>query len=401
MRNFWLVARHEFQHTALRRTFLLITLAVPAFLAVVIALSIFMETSGQSKAPLGYVDHAGVVDASLQATLPDAEKRIPIYAYPDEEAALAALNRGEIQAFFVLPAAYPAEVKTDLYTLEKAPSDKAWGQFDDLVRASLVAAYPEEVQKRLLEAPSITVQDVSSGRTFSEGSVANIILPFAVSIIFFFAISWASGYMLQVVADEKENRTMEVILTSLTPGQLIGGKSMGLLAAAVAQLAVYALAGVVGFKVAAPYVVELQQLTVPWIYLGLMLAFFLASFALVAASMIAIGSAVTEVQQGQQIAGVFGLIFAIPLFFMPIMLANPGHPLIVFFTFFPFTSFITVGLRWGLGSVPLWQVGAGWLILVATAGFMLSAAARVFRAGMLVYGQPLNLKAMVAAVRGV
>jgi ABC-2 type transport system permease protein len=72
----------------------------------------------------------------------------------------------------------------------------------------------------------------------------------------------------------------------------------------------------------------------------------------------------------------------------------------VFFTVFPVTSFMTISLRWGLGTVPLWQVGVGWVLLVAATIFMIWAAARVFRAGMLRYGQPLNLKSAVAAIRG-
>ena len=72
----------------------------------------------------------------------------------------------------------------------------------------------------------------------------------------------------------------------------------------------------------------------------------------------------------------------------------------VFFTLFPTTSFLTISLRWGLGTVPLWQVGLGWACLLAAAGFMAWAAARVFRAGMLHYGQPLSVKAAMAALRG-
>jgi ABC-2 type transport system permease protein len=71
----------------------------------------------------------------------------------------------------------------------------------------------------------------------------------------------------------------------------------------------------------------------------------------------------------------------------------------VFFTVFPTTSFLTIALRWGLGTVPLWQVGAGWVLLVATTILLIWAAARVFRAGMLRYGQPLSLKSAWAAVR--
>jgi hypothetical protein len=50
--------------------------------------------------------------------------------------------------------------------------------------------------------------------------------------------------------------------------------------------------------------------------------------------------------------------------------------------------------------VPMWQIGVGWVFLVSATAFMVWAAARVFRTGMLHYGQPLNFKAALAAVRG-
>jgi ABC-2 type transport system permease protein len=109
---------------------------------------------------------------------------------------------------------------------------------------------------------------------------------------------------------------------------------------------------------------------------------------------------VTELQQGQQIAGILNLFFMLPIFLLPILFSNPNSPLMVFLTLFPTTSFLTISMRWGLGTVPLWQVGIAWVLLVATAIFMIWAAARVFRAGMLRYGQALDLRAAAAAIRG-
>jgi ABC-2 type transport system permease protein len=202
------------------------------------------------------------------------------------------------------------------------------------------------------------------------------------------------------VAGEKENRTIEVMVTSVTPVQLIGGKAAGLLAASLTQLAIYIVAAVVGLIVAAQYVPEIQQLEVPWLYLTIMGLFFLPTYALISAVMIAIGSAVTELQQGQQLAGLLNLVFLLPLLLLPLLFQDPGGPLMVFFTIFPTTSFMTIALRWGLGTVPLWQVGIGWVLLLGTTTFFVWAAARVFRVGMLRYGQPLSFRSVWAAVRG-
>ena len=400
MRNFWLIAKQEYRRTVVRRGFVLLTAAIPIGMIALVALAILIEGMGADNRPIGYVDPAGRLDPGLQASVPDANSGIQIRAYPDQETALVALENEEIQAFYVLPDDYPQTLNTQLYYLEEPPSKDAWADFDDFVRLNLLAAMPQEMQARLFEGPDITVHDIASNREFSQSSIINVILPFVATFFFFFATMSAAGYMLGVVAGEKENRTIEIMVTSVTPGQLMGGKTLGLLAAALTQLGIYVLAAVVGLAVAAPYVPELQRVVVPWGYLGIMALFFFPTYVLISAVMVAIGGAVTEVQQGQQLAGLLNLAFMLPIFLLPILFENPGHPLMVFFTLFPPTSFLTVSLRWGFGTVPMWQIGLGWVLLVAAAAFVVWAAARVFRAGMLHYGQPLNLKAALTAVRG-
>ncbi len=399
MRNLWLIAKHEYRRTVFKRAFILITLAIPLGMAAVIALAIFVATSGENTLPVGYVDQADILDVTRQS-LASMPTGIEVRAFPDEEAALAALEGEEIQAFFVLPSDYPNTLQTDLYYLEEPPSNDVWRDFDNFVRANLVATYPDEIRNRLLEGPDITVHDIASNREFSERSIVNIILPFVASFFFFIATMSASGYMLQVVATEKENRTMEIMITSVTPGQLIGGKTLGLLAAALTQLSIYVIVAIVGLIVAAPHVEELQQVTMPWAYLGVMGLFFIPSYALIAAVMVAIGAAVTKVQEAQQMAGLLNMLFILPVMLSVVILQNPGQPLSVFLSLFPTTAFLTISMRWGLGTVPLWQISVSWILLVATTITMVWAAARIFRAGMLRYGQPLNLKRAMAAIRG-
>lgn len=400
MPNWWLVAKHEYLRTVIRRGFVLGTLAVPVGMGLLIGLTVILETMSQSRAPLGYVDNAGLLDLARQPAAPKAGDRLDIRAFPDEATALAALEREEIQAFFIFPSDYAQTLRTQLYYLERPPGDDAWREFDDFVRLNLVAGLAPAVQARLLAGPDITVMDLASGREFSEKGIINIILPMAASFLFLVTTMSAGGYMLRVVADEKENRTMEVMLTSLTPTQLIGGKTLGLLAAALTQLGVYALAIVIGLFVAAPFVEPLQHVTMPWAYLGVMALFFLPSYALISAMMVAVGAAVPDLQQGQQLVGLLNLAFWAPIFSLALLFENPAHPVFVFFTLFPTSAFLTISLRWGLSTIPLWQLGVSWGVLVGATLFMVWVAVRVFRAGMLSYGQTLNLKSAWAALRG-
>ena len=398
MRNLWLVAKHEYRRTVLRRSFILVTLAIPLGLVALVAVIIAIESLGENRSPLGVVDHTGFLNVTRRVALDDGDKGIEIRAFPDEESALVALNSEEIQAFFLLPSDYPDTLQTDLYYLEKPPSKDVWDEFNSFVRFNLVATYSDEVRNRLIEGPDITVRDIVSHREFSENSIINIVIPFLASFFFFVATMSASGYMLQVVASEKENRTLEIIITSVTPEQLIGGKTVGLLGAVLTQLSIDVIAVVIGLLVAAPRVGAIQHLTIPWAYLGVMALLFFPSYGLIATLMVAIGGAVTKVQEGQQVAGILNMFFILPTLLMTVIMENPAHPLIVFLSLFPTTAFMTISLRWGLGTVPLWQVGVSWVLVVGTTIFMMRAAARIFRAGMLRYGQPLTLKSVLNLV---
>ncbi|MCB8922773.1 MAG: ABC transporter permease [Ardenticatenaceae bacterium] len=398
MNNFWLIAKHEYKRIVFRRAFLLITLAVPiGFAALIGLIAIVQETKKSEPQPIGYVDYTGMVELARYPA--SDEGMTPIVEFTDETAALDALQQEEIAALFILPDTYPAAPQTELYYLENPPDGSAWRDFNFFISLNLLASYPEDVRHRLIAGGNITVYDIVSGREFREDGTINVVFPFIATIIFFTSTMMASGYMLEIVADEKENRMLEMMLTAVSPGQLIGGKAVGLLAATLTQLTAHILILAVGLIIATPYIPTLQQLVIPWGYVGVMALFFFPAYALIAAIMIAAGGILPDVQQSQQIAGVLNLLFILPLFSVVLIFENAGSPLVVFLSLFPTTSFLTISLRWGVGTVPLWQIVTSWLILVTTTGLMLWTAVKIFRAGMLRYGQKLNLKGALAALR--
>lgn len=400
MRNLWLTARYEFLKRVRTRSFLLSTLGVPALIIVVGLVGAVAASAGESDLPIGYVDHAGLLDPSLYAEphLDEMEDRLELIAYDDEEEARAALEAGAIQGFYVLPADYPQNMQIEAYYLEEMPEGE---DFADFVRVNLLARsdLPAGTRSWLLEGPDLTVRDLKSGREMNADAAGNVILTFIGGFFFFFAVMGSAGFLVQVVADEKENRTMEMLITSMSPFQLIAGKALGLIGVALTQIALWAVSIILVVVVAARFVDFLATLTMPWSFVIVFALYFLPAYGLIAGMMIAIGSVVTEVQQGQQIAGVLNLLFIAPFFVIPLVFSNPNSPILVFLTLFPTTSFMTVALRWGLG-MPAWQVIASWLILTTTAALSIWFAARIFRRGMLRYGQRMELREVIAALRG-
>jgi ABC-2 type transport system permease protein len=397
VREVWLVARHEYLRMVRRRAFLLGTLVVPLLIGAVMAVSIYLAIGERDDRPLGYVDRAGVLSTDVASPF-EGSRAIELRPFADETDAQAALEAGQIQSYYLLPEDYITSGQLELTYWEDAPADPVRGQFDDFLRANLAAGLPAAAQRRAIEGPSITVRSADGRREINSRNWTAIALPFVASFFLVMAVMTSSGYLLQAVTTEKENRTMELMITSLTPEQLVGGKAVGLMSVSLTQIGIWALAIVISLLVGARYLAVLRQARVPWGMLGIAVLYFLPSFALVSGFMIAIGSIVTETQQGQQIAGLLNLLFFAPFFLLALVIANPNSPVLVALSLFPTTAFLTITMRWSLAVVPLWQMILSWVLLVASAAGSLWASARVLRAGMLRYGQRLDLRGILHAL---
>ncbi len=400
MPKLWVIAKHEYLKITRKRSFLLGTLAMPLFFVAIMAFAVIMVFASEDQRPIGYVDLAGVLTTVTK--LPpekNGPQPVELQAFAAEAQARAALEAGQIQAYYVLPVDYLTSHKTQLIYWDRDPSSSAQRRFDDLVRANLVAALPQDVAQRAQSGVDVTARSVDGQQEVSGESFINIIVPFFIGLFFSIVVLSSGSYMLEAVADEKENRTIELMATSLTPGQLIGGKAAGLMAVALTQIGILALTIVLALFVGAQFIEVLRAIRIPWSMFMTLALFFLPTFALIAGMMIAIGSMVTETRQGQQIAGALNMLFTVPFFFIIIFFSAPNSTLATILTIFPTTSFLTIALRWSVTTIPLWELILAWILVTGSAVAMIWVASRVFRMGMLRYGQRLDLKTVLRAVR--
>jgi ABC-2 type transport system permease protein len=401
MRKLWTVARHEYVKITRKRSFMLGTLAMPLFFVVIMALTIVALVAGEDQRPVGYVDQAGLLKTvpSLPPAASDGPNPVELLAFANEGQARAALEEGRLQAYYVLPADYLTSHDVQLFYWDKQLRGAAQRRFDNLVRANLTAALPAEVAARAQQGFDLTARSADGRQEVGGESFVNFFVPFFIGLFFSIVVLSSGTYLLEAVTDEKESRTIEVMATSMTPGQLIGGKAIGLLAVALTQIGILLITIVVGVLVGAQFIEELRGLSLPWSMLLTLAWFFLPTFALIAGMMLAVGSMVTETRQGQQIAGALNMLFTLPFFFMVVFLSAPNSPLATILTIFPTTSFLTIALRWSLTTIPAWEMIVGWVLVTVSAVCMVWAAARIFHVGMLRYGQRLDLKSMLRAVR--
>ena len=392
MAKWWIVARHEYLKITRKRSFVISTLAIPASIILLMTAVIVVMLISSDRRPIGYVDHAGILAAS-------PETSIDFRAFTDETAARAALEQGEVQAYYVLPVAYRTSRAVQLIYWEQIPDSSAQRAFDDFVRQNLGAALPLVAAQRLRDGFELTARSRDGRQEISGDTFLSILLPFFIGMFFTIVVLSSGTDLLSAVTDEKESRTIEVMATSLAPGQLITGKSLGLLAVALTQIVILFLTIILVLIVGAQFIDPLRALRVPWPMFLTLAIFFLPTFALIAGMMIAVGSVVSDTRQGQQIAGAFSMLFTLPFFFMVVFFTAPNSTMATVLTLFPTTSFLTIALRWSMTTIPVWQMVVAWWLVTLSALVMVWLAARVFRLGMLNYGQRLDVKTVLRAVR--
>lgn len=402
MRNLWLVAAAEYRRMVRRRSFILATLGVPLLIAAVSAAAILIATSTEDQGPqaIGYVDQARVIQANLPADQFGPDAAMPIIGFPSEDAARTALEQGQIVAYYLLPADYRQTGQVELRFWQKSPNDRHTDEFKRFLRANLVAGLPAEQRAAAGQYININMRTLGKAGETAEVNAFAIILPLLLGMFFVFVVMGSAGYLLQAVTTEKENRMVEIMFTTVSPFQLIAGKSLGLMGVALTQIAVWLGTIAIGLVILTRSIDLPAGLGISPQFALVLLLYFLPTYALVAGLMITLGSMVEDLQQGQQIAGFVNLIFIVPFFFFVFVFTNPDSPVLVALTLFPTTSFMTVAMRWGVTTIPLWQLVVGWSLTALAAVGLVWVAARVFRVGMLHYGQSLRFSALGGILQG-
>jgi len=384
MNKLWEVMAFEYARHVFRKRFLFALLSLPLFVSIMAFVIFLLVRSEFNLTPVGYVDHSGLL------TGPDAIENdgswVGLKQFESEEGAQEALNSEEIQAYYVLSSDYLDTRQTKLVALEE-PSGLAISQFTQLVRANLLSQFPADVVHRLSQGNQLIVQSLDGSRQFVQGDWLGFILPFMVGFIFLVAVFATSGYLLQAVVEEKENRTMELLVTTISPNKLMAGKIVGIIAVGWTQLIAWFGMVVLLAVVGSLFFTLPEWISFPTSYLALAMILFVPAFIMLAALMVAVGATLTDAQEAQQVTSLFTLPLFIPFWFAITLINQPNGPVAVGLSFFPFTAPITLAIRAGFAPIPTWQLVLSLSLLIIFALAAVWFAGRAFRLGMLRYGQ--------------
>ena len=402
----WLVARHEFAVTVGRLGFRIFAAAVPVLaLLALIGIGVFDavrggdEPSGGAGEPaaevtrVGYVDFSAGEDGQPLFTSFHEQDGVVFTPYADETAGSAALQAEEIDALYVFPRDFLETGSVVRVRME----DSGGGAGDDALRrfvlGNLVAEEVNERQlERLVTPYTVTTVELSaSGAPVEEGDGfdgGEFLFSFGAGMLLIVSVLTAAGYLLQGLSEEKENRIMEVLLSSLKPEQLMFGKLLGLGAAGLLQMAVWT-AALVAFLLALGRIVDLPvELSAPSVEtLGVALAYFLLGYALMGTVQAALGVVTTNQKEANNIAVSVVLPAVSPMWFLAVLIEHPDGVLARALSYVPFTAPLTGLIRFGTGGTGLAEVALSLGVLAAFTALGVLLTARLFRAYLLVYGQ--------------
>ncbi len=329
----------------------------------------------------------------------------------DADSARETTRRGDLDAALIISADYLETGRVWGFSQSKSllDDDAGSGPAERLLRRALLLSLLNEqpvdpaIENRILSPMNYMAYEISAASDeFEQTGIASelrkVALPYAFSLLLLISIMMGGSFLLQGVAEEKENRVMELLLSSVTTDELMFGKVLGLGACGLLQILVWLG---MGFLLLVGLVSQdiLPGFTIPVDLFLLCLGYFLVGYLMIASLMAGAGSLGNTMKESQQLSIIFTIPVWLPMFAIVAILAEPLSILSRIFAWFPLTSPVTMMLRLPSGQVPWWEIPLTFGILIIFTWFCLKFGAKLFRLGSLMYGKRPSLPEIVRWMR--
>ncbi|MEZ4727205.1 MAG: ABC transporter permease [Caldilineaceae bacterium] len=402
MRKIWLVALATYWRRVRSGAFLGLTLGLPLLMIIAGAVPFWLATRDQAIQTIGIVDQTGELGAlsTLPPTPPSEPPALSLVAFADEAVAAAALEQAEIDGYLLIPADYFAGEPPRFYGTE-APNEALRTALASLLRRAQLADAPEWLLARLAEPMVMTYVDGQSGATVAEGPalIVRTFLSSVVALGFALIVFTGVGQMGVAMVREKDQRALEMVITSLSVRELVAGKVLGMSLLSLTQVGIWGVGAAIALALALAGDLALPMISIPWATVLWALLLCVPGYLLYAMLSAGLGIIAGDSQQAQQLAGMLGFFALAPFWLLGVVVSAPDGPLALIFTFFPLTAPMFSLFRMSLTTVPFWQLATALLLILVSLVIATWAVARIFRAVMLLYGQRIRPRTVWQALR--
>jgi ABC-2 type transport system permease protein len=391
-RTVWQIAMREIREHGRSKSFL-ITTAVTFLLVAALVVVPGLIGGGTSEYTIGSVGEGNepIISAAEQlgnaSDEPDAEPSVAMETetFEDRESAEAAIDAGEVDAVLIDGSEVIVESVGGFggsTVLELLQRGAASVELETIVAEEGQAAADviDVMTSDPLETTTLSGQDAGDE---TRGAVA-----YAGLLLLYMAVLLYGNWMLAGVTEEKSNRVVEVLLSSVKPWQILAGKIIGIGSLGIAQFAGTILVALLA--VTLTDVLELPSLDASLVFN--LILWFILGFLLFAVMYGAAGSLVSRMEDAQNVAFPMSMIAVAGFFVSIAALSDPDGTAAVIGTFIPFTAPFVVPVRAALEAIPVWQYIASVVITIATIVGLVLVAGRIYAGGLLRFGTRVKLR---------
>jgi len=407
MRKIYKVAQREFVETVKTRTFLLGLLFIPLIIGSIVLFGPWLAPrSDVPRAPVRVrvTSPSKALSAEIKAVFDEYNLAHPLSSLTldvvdagsgaVEEKAKEDLRKGRLDAYAALEGNLEGEEGTiRLFTYKAKPSQlDALGTVERLLREAVIDRRYETrgLDRKMLESISnVSIQWAELGeaqdqeRTQDKGQqMARMMVPFAFMYLIFIGIVGMGQHMVSSIIEEKNSRIIEVLLSAVSPFELMTGKIAGLAAVGLTVMAFYGVAGYAAARWKG------LQIDIGADLLVYGLIYYILGFILFSAILAGVGSVCNTIKETQSLMMPVMLVFIIPMIAWPRLAQEPNGELARVLSYVPPATPMVMILRLSSGTA-IWtgEVVVSLLVLMAGVLATVWAAAKVFRTGILLYGK--------------
>jgi len=397
-----LIFRHEFLHTVKRAGFFILALSLPVL--ALLGIGVFHIVSGTIEpsvevARIGYYDESG--DFSQYTT----QGNIIFINYETQESATQAMIEKDIKEYFIIPQDFISTgiIKRYVTQRELAAPPATAAAIDEFLSNNLLAGkVPESTIARIESPPNLITTTLTSTGDIAtqQGGYANFVIPGVFSLLLALSLMFNSSYVLESLGEEKENRLMEILLSSVSTRQLLAGKVLGRGTAGLIQVIVWVISIPLLLRLASPSIGGfISSIKIPPGFLTLGIVYFILGYLLFSVLSAAVAAISPTIREANALASIYTLSAFVPLWFLSLIMYFPNNPIWIVFSIFPFSAPVMIMLRLGITGVPVWQIAVSIAVLLSCIIGGLFLAAKLLGTYILMYGKRPNLKEIIRSFR--
>ncbi len=407
----WVIFSEELRGHLRSRWYLFFTVAVVVLLVVaMLVVPLFMDgeaDSGGASAAETDLSRIGFVDNSGIFSRPEGQPG-PV-RYDARAEGLQALARGEIDSLYVIPEDYLQSGRIEQYAEFEGrfPSNpggestfRAW-----LVQGLIAGKVEPAVLARVFAPADYEDYRVEKDGTVSEVTptavaVGGLLVPLLFAGLLGLGLAVGAGYMVQNVAEEKESRLVEVVITSTSPFSIMAGKLLALGTIGLTQAAVWIVTTALTIPVIFDRIAGAGEFTVSASLWATIIGCFITGYLLTTTLAIFLGAVAPSSREASRLGGWIPVVGFVPFWFVGFLLMQPNGLAARLLSYLPITAPTGILVRIGVGGdMAGWQIAASLAGVAATAAVFLWVSTRVFRAAILMRGQNFSRHNLWTALR--